>query len=79
MSESKGTFPYQFEEAAREVEEEEVSSANECCRDREQRRRELLAERNALREELQNARRELADKDRQVGGPWAWWVTIVSQ
>ena len=68
MSESKGTFPYQFEEADREVEEEEVSSANECCRDREQRRRELLVERNALREELQNARRELADKDRQVFG-----------
>ena len=72
MSESKGTRPLafpQFEEADREVEEEEVevSAAKECCRDRERRRRELLAERNALREELQNARRELADKDRQVG------------
>ena len=44
----------------------EVSAAKECCRDREQRRRELLAERNALRQELQNARRELADKDVQV-------------
>ena len=45
-----------------------MSAANECCRDRERRRRELLAERNALREELQNARRDLAEKDRQVGG-----------
>ena len=70
MSESKGNRPLlpQFEEADREVEEEEVSAANECCRDRDRRRRELQAERNALREELQNARRELAEKDRQVGG-----------
>ena len=44
----------------------EVSAAKECCRDRERRRRELLAERNALREELQTARRELAEKDSQV-------------
>ena len=63
---------WQFEEeeveADRDEEEElEVSAAKECCRDRERRRRELLAERNALRQELQNARRELADKDRQVG------------
>ena len=54
-------------------EEVEVSAAKECCRDREQRRRELLAERNALREELQTARRELAEKDRQVG---AWSAVI---
>ena len=56
-----------MEEADRDEEEElEVSAAKECCRDRERRRRELLAERNALRQELQSARRELADKDRQV-------------
>ena len=52
--------------ADREVEEEEVSAANECCRDRERRRRELLAERNALRQELQTAKHELAEKDREV-------------
>ena len=62
-----------MEEGDREVEEEEEEvevsppAANECCRDRERRRKELVAERAALRQELQNARRELADKDRQVG------------